>query len=110
MPLSLVSHIKLLVGTLGSRIVFLDHEGWLSTWDITAASASSEEGLAAPIHSPSGRHECDVDGADGVTEHFFAPRDWLNNNTSHLALVDDKGTLFVPKYGDVAIVRGGMRI
>lgn len=110
MPLSLVSHIKLLVGTLGSKIVFLDHEGWLSTWDITAATASTEEELAAPIHSPSGRHECNVDGTDGVTEHFFAPRDWLNNNTSHLALVDGNGTLFVPKYGDVAIVRGGMRI
>jgi WD40 repeat protein len=110
MPLSLVSHMKLLVGVLGSKIVFLDHEGWLATWDITAASASPDNGPAAHISNLSGRHECDIDGADGLTEHFFAPRDWLNNSTSHLAVVDDKGTLFVPKYGDVAIVRGGMRI
>ncbi|RKU43812.1 hypothetical protein DL546_006510 [Coniochaeta pulveracea] len=110
MPLSLVSRVKLLVGTVGSNIVFLDHEGWLCTWDTTAASVSSADERAVPLTSVRGRHECDIDETDGVTEHFFVPRHWLNNNTSHLAVVDEKGALFVPKYGEVAIVRGGMRI
>jgi hypothetical protein len=82
---SLVSQVKLLVGILESSVVFLDHDGWLSTWDITSASAD-----------------------DGLTRHSFAPKDWLNNKTSHLSVID-KGALFVPKYENVAIVRGGMR-
>ncbi|KAH8910523.1 WD40 repeat-like protein, partial [Coniochaeta sp. PMI_546] len=83
---SLVEHIKLLVGMQGTSIVFLDHEGWLSTWD------------------------CDIEGIEGLTRHFFAPKDWLNTNTSHLTVVHGQGTLFCPRYGEVAIVRNGMRL
>ncbi|OIW35531.1 hypothetical protein CONLIGDRAFT_666106 [Coniochaeta ligniaria NRRL 30616] len=120
-PHYLVEHIKLLVGTQGTCIVFLDHEGWLSTWDVTAAPNLPRGDVAeAPIkqagasadsvHHHHSAVECDIEGIEGVTRHFFAPKDWLNTNTSHLTVVHGQGTLFCPRYGEVAIVRNGMRL
>ncbi|KAB5530436.1 NACHT and WD domain-containing protein, variant [Coniochaeta sp. 2T2.1] len=117
-PPLLVQHIKFLIGAQGTSIVFLDHEGWLSTWDITTPSQS--EDIETVTKQPGGggvyhhHHrsavECDIEGIRGLTRHFFAPRDWLNTNTSHLTVVHGQGALFCPRYGEVAIVRGGMRM
>jgi hypothetical protein len=116
MPRSLAEHVKLLVGVQGHNLVFLDHEGWLCTWDVLTAT-----GVASPI-SPLGGdllHECahthhsaesDDEDVTGLRRHFFTPKGWLNTNTSHLAIMNDHGALFCPKYGDVAIVRNGMQL
>ncbi|KAB5580982.1 NACHT and WD domain-containing protein, variant [Coniochaeta sp. 2T2.1] len=118
-PSLLVQHIKILVGAQGTSIVFLDHEGWLSTWDITTSSQSEEKDAGTKqtggvLHHHHHNHhsavECDIEGIQGLTRHFFAPRDWLNTNTSHLTVVHGQGALFCPRYGEVAIVRGGMRM
>jgi hypothetical protein len=112
-PSALVEHIKFLTGMLGTSIVFLDHEGWLSTWDVTTRTKPEELGiptrLAGTLHHHHNTVECDIEGVEGLTRHFFAPKDWLNTNTSHLTVVHGQGTLFCPRYGDVAIVRNGTR-
>ena len=81
---NLAARIKRLIGTYQDRIVFLDHDYWLCTWRIDA-------------------------GLDDVEKHFFLPKDWLNQNTLHMATLSPHGTFFCPKHGDVAVVRHGMR-
>ena len=80
----LAAQIKRLIGTYQDRIVFLDYDYWLCTWRIDA-------------------------GLDDVKRHFFLPKDWLNPSTLHMATLNEYGTFFCPKHGDVAIVRQGMR-
>ena len=80
----LAGQIRCLIGTYQDRIVFLDHDYWLCTWKINL-------------------------GLYDVKRHFFLPKDWLNYNTLHMATLNAHGTFFCPKYGDVAIVRHGMR-
>ena len=78
------ARIKRLIGTYQDKIVFLDHDYWLCTWDIDA-------------------------GLDDIKRHFFLPRDWLSPHTLQMATLNAQGTFLCPKHGDVAIVRHGMR-
>lgn len=80
----LEGQVKRLVGTYKDRIVFLDRDFWLCSWRIDA-------------------------GFDDVKRHFFLPKDWLNPSTLQIAMVNEHGTFFCPKHGDVGVVRGGMR-
>ncbi|KAK4238881.1 WD40-repeat-containing domain protein [Achaetomium macrosporum] len=73
------------LGTYKTSLVFLDHADWLCTWDM-------------------------LDETGHVVKHFFVPKDWLNTSESHKAMVKSHGTFFCPRYGDVAIVRNGIRI
>ena len=82
----LAAQIKYLIGIYQDRIVFLDHDYWLCTSEINT-SLSGE-----------------------IKRHFFLPKDWLNHSTLHMATMNEHGTFFCPKHGDVAIVRNGMRL
>lgn len=124
MPASLAEHVKFLVGVQGHNLVFLDHEGWLCTWDVLAATARVGGGVPSPTTGATGSSrdeqqqsdrdhpavESDDEDVAGLRRHFFTPKDWLNTNTSHLAIVNGHGALLCPKYGDVAIVRNGMQL
>ena len=81
----LSNQIKRMVGTFQNTIVFLDHDYWLCTWEIEARS-------------------------DDIKRHFFLPKDWLNVSTLQMAILNEQGTFFCPKFGNVVIVRNGMRI
>ncbi|KAL8657838.1 MAG: hypothetical protein Q9226_001523 [Calogaya cf. arnoldii] len=80
----LAGRVKRLIGTYQDTIVFLDYDYWVCTWRIESVVLD-------------------------VKRHFFLPRDWLNNGNLQLAVLNRQGTFFCPKYGDVAIVRGGLR-
>ena len=80
----LSGQIKRLIGTHDNAMVFLDHDYWLGTWKIDS-------------------------GVDEVKRHFFLPKDWLNPNMLQMATLNEQGTFFCPRYGDVAIVRHGIR-
>jgi hypothetical protein len=77
--------VKHFLGMHKTSIVFLDQDCWVCTWD-----TQEETGQ--------------------VTRHFFIPKDWVNTSTFHLAMVNMHGTLYCPRYGDVGIVRSGIRI
>lgn len=77
--------VKRLLGLYKTSVVFLDHDCWVCTWNMQ-------------------------DETGQVVRHFFIPKDWLNTSTSHMAVVNAHGVLFCPRYGDVAIVRNGIRI
>lgn len=81
----LAGRVRRLIGTYKDTIVFLDHDCWVCTWRIESVVLD-------------------------VKRHFFLPRDWLNSGTLQMAVLNRQGTFFCPKYGDVAIVRGGLRL
>ena len=81
----LAGQIKRLIGTYRDTMVFLDHDNWLCTWKIDS-------------------------GMDDVKRHFFLPKDWLNPNMLQMATLNEQGTFFCPRYGDVAIVRHGIKL
>lgn len=81
----LAGRVRRLIGTYKDTIVFLDHDCWVCTWRIESVVLD-------------------------VKRHFFLPRDWLNSGTLQMAVLNRQSTFFCPKYGDVAIVRGGLRL
>ncbi|KAL8787665.1 MAG: hypothetical protein Q9213_002096 [Squamulea squamosa] len=81
----LAGRVKRLIGTYQDTIVFLDYDFWLCTWRLESVVLD-------------------------IKRHFFLPRDWLNSGTLQMAILNQHGTFFCPKYGDVAIVRGGLRL
>ena len=81
----LSGQVKRMIGTFQDNIVFLDHDYWLCTWEIEARSSD-------------------------IKRHFFLPKDWLNTSTLQMATLSEQGTFFCPKFGNVIIVRNGMRI
>ena len=83
---SFATQIRYIISIYQDRIVFLDHNYWLCTWEI------------------------DSDLSGDVKRHFFLPKDWLNHSTLRMATMNEHGTFFCPKHGDVAIVRNGMRL
>lgn len=76
--------VKRLIGTFQDRIVFLDKDYWLCTWEIDA-------------------------GSSDVKRHFFLPKNWLNSSTLQMATLNEQGTFFCPRFGKVIIVRNGVR-
>ena len=82
---TVAKQVKQLLGVYKMNLVFLDYDCWVCTWNM-----QDEKGH--------------------VTRHFFVPKDWVYTSTAHMAVVNAHGTLFCPRYGDVAVVRNGIRI
>ena len=81
----LAKYIARLIGSYQDRVVFLDHQCWLCTWEI------------------------DTDFSK-YKRHFFLPRDWLSTSTLQLAVLNVHGTFLCPKNGEVAIVKNGVKL
>jgi hypothetical protein len=76
----LAQNVQRLLGCYRDRIVFLDQQNWLCTWDVDW-----------PM--------------DEFKRHFFLPKDWLNISALQLVSLNRRGTLLCPRNGEVAIVR-----
>lgn len=81
----LTKNIARLIGSYQDRVVFLDHQCWLCTWEI------------------------DTDVSEHK-RHFFLPRDWLSPSTLQLARLNTHGTFLCPKNGEVGIVKNGVKL
>lgn len=66
-------------------LVFFDREYWVCTWALSDTETV------------------------GAKRHFFLPQDWLNAECFRFATVSSDGTLFVPRNGEVAVIRNGLR-
>jgi WD40 repeat protein len=77
------SHIELMVGTYNSRVIFLDKDFWVCSWDI--------------IERPS-THD----------RHFFLPIDWVNSVNRPLYSVTDRADILVARHGELIIIKGGL--
>ncbi|KAI1423684.1 hypothetical protein F5Y12DRAFT_517419 [Xylaria sp. FL1777] len=72
-------HIRELIGCSQDRVVFLDHQFWVCTWEIE------------PNYT---KHK----------RHFFLPKDWINPTTLEMIFLNKHGTILCPKGGDVAVI------
>ncbi|KAL2785293.1 hypothetical protein BJX66DRAFT_61738 [Aspergillus keveii] len=73
------------IGVFQGRLVFLDYDYWMCTWDFAAAEDRA------------------------YRRHFFLPKDWLATGSMGIVVLDQFGTLLCPRNGEVAIVRSGFR-
>ncbi|EZG03281.1 hypothetical protein H106_06768 [Trichophyton rubrum CBS 735.88] len=81
----LSAHVSRLVGIFQGRLVFLNHQYWLCTWEL-----GSDE--------------------DSYRKHFFLPKDWLLPGALQLVVIDSFGNLLCPKNGEVAVINSGIRL
>lgn len=80
----LAPHIKQFVGCFQDRVVFLDHQYWLCTWEMELTYTKHKR-------------------------HFFLPKDWLSPTALQMLALNKKGVLLCPRNGEVAVVRSGFR-
>ncbi|KAF3482204.1 uncharacterized protein GIQ15_04963 [Arthroderma uncinatum] len=83
--LHLSSNVNRLVGVFQRRLVFLNHQYWLCTWEL-----DSDE--------------------DSYKRHFFLPKDWILPETLDLVTIDYLGNLVCPKGGKIAIIQSGIKL
>ncbi|KAI4264584.1 MAG: hypothetical protein L6R42_000320 [Xanthoria sp. 1 TBL-2021] len=82
---SVVQSVFKLVGTYQNQMVFFNDQHWLCSWEVDTHPH---------IHR----------------KHFALPQDWLNDETLRLTSISPSGTLLCPRNGEVAIVRGGIKL
>ncbi|KAK6821211.1 hypothetical protein PG987_015611 [Apiospora arundinis] len=80
----LAPHVKQLVGCFQDRVVFLDHQYWLCTWEMELTYSKHKR-------------------------HFFLPKDWVSPVALQMLVLNKKGVLLCPRNGEVAIVKSGFR-
>ncbi|KAK7915070.1 hypothetical protein PG985_012773 [Apiospora marii] len=80
----LAPHVKQLVGCFQDRVVFLDHQYWLCTWEMELTYSKHKR-------------------------HFFLPKDWVSPTALQMLGLNRKGVLLCPRNGEVAIVRSEFR-
>ncbi|KAL9120855.1 MAG: hypothetical protein Q9187_002593 [Circinaria calcarea] len=80
----LAKHVECLVGFFQDRVVFLDHQFWLCTWEVEREYSNHRR-------------------------HFFLPKDWLSPMTLGLIVLNNQGTLLCPRNGEVVIVHSGLK-
>ncbi|KAL1393537.1 hypothetical protein HDK64DRAFT_315026 [Phyllosticta capitalensis] len=93
-PQSLSRNLEACLGVLsglGSRLVFLDQELWICTYDLLSGS---DDG---------------VEYENALQRHFFVPRDWMSGRGLELCALMEDGALLCPKNDRVAVIRGGLR-
>lgn len=79
----LEDHMRELIGCFQDRVVFLDHQFWVCTWEVERNYT---------------RHK----------RHFFLPKDWINLTTLKTILINKHGYILCPKGGNVAIIKSGL--
>ncbi|KAK4242310.1 quinon protein alcohol dehydrogenase-like superfamily [Achaetomium macrosporum] len=80
------SVIKTFLGFHGTLLVFLDHEFWVKSIDLSKCKAI-------------GTLESHIDW------DFFVPKEWIWSNNGVDGVVTDAGTVVFPKEGELAVVR-----
>ena len=73
------------IGSYQNQVVFFNHQHWLCSWDLEINGASHRK-------------------------HLSLPQDWLNAETLNLTTLTPMGTLLCPRNGEVAIIKGGIKI
>lgn len=83
--LGLEHHIECLIGSFRDQVVFLDRQFWLCTWELERTHTKHKR-------------------------HFFLPKDWINPLALGIIALNEHGTLLCPKNGEVAVIRGGLKL
>ncbi|KAM7215743.1 hypothetical protein V8F06_008853 [Rhypophila decipiens] len=105
--------INRLVGCFQGHIVFLDQNYCFCTWDLTSSARGASDPGPGPAQF-SGLGNLSSEKADPLdtrlNKHFYLPKDWLSPSMLRLCVINDYGTILCPKNGEVAVVRGGVKL
>ncbi|KAF2759863.1 hypothetical protein EJ05DRAFT_526567 [Pseudovirgaria hyperparasitica] len=79
------------LGCFEQRIVFLDHNLWVCSIDLSQlhGTQSSLDGL--------------------IKKHFFIPREFVGGNEGNMGSVTRRGSIVFPKEGEIAVVSNGLQ-
>lgn len=77
--------VSKVIGSYQNQVVFFNHRRWLCSWE---------------VNNHVGSHQ----------KHLSLPQDWLNLETLHLTTLTPSGTLLFPRNGEVAIIKGWIKI
>jgi WD40 repeat protein len=95
--------IKHLLGVYEDNIVFLNHELWVCSIDLST--------LADEAHTPSGNMSSPASSSGkgtNIKKHFFIPLEYVGGNEGSMGCVSGvNGGVIFPKEGEVVVVREG---
>jgi WD40 repeat protein len=74
-----------IIGSFRGRLIFLDQDYCFCTWDFEVGAAS-------------------------LKRHFYLPKDWLVPAMLKQCVVNEEGTVLCPRNGEVAVIRGGIKL
>ncbi len=116
LPSFLSERIELTLGFLAQdRLIFLDHDFWVCSITIPQIASGSyddiSDGLGAFRRKSSGAQSA-LDGgvlsrninAEGVTQYYCLPADWLSLDSLKLATLLVDGTVLYPRNGEVVAI------
>lgn len=87
-PKRIVQEAESLIGVYDGRIVFLDKDLWVCSWNIG--------------------HSMEDDGFH-FEKHFFLPQDWMNGNEAQLCAFTLLGNLVFASGGELAVIGNGLQ-
>lgn len=99
------SRVKVLLGVMGTCLVFVDTDGWILTYNLQHLLDKTDK-----IQGKEKRKKVN-DGRFALKRQFYVPKTWLYGNVSRVNMVlGADGTVFCPVKGDVAVIRNGIQI
>ncbi|KAL9121836.1 MAG: hypothetical protein Q9187_001611 [Circinaria calcarea] len=86
LPPELLVRIEIPLGIIPKhRLVFLDRDYWICTWQISGTAPRA--------------------AAVAPTRHYFLPKDWINAESLTLCTIMKDGAFLYPRNGEVAVIR-----
>ncbi|KAL8670217.1 MAG: hypothetical protein Q9168_005231 [Polycauliona sp. 1 TL-2023] len=86
------------------RFVFLDHELWVSSYDMLA---STDHPAPQSIPAQPSRHYGN-EGNEPIRRHYFIPDDWAMSGSLQLCCMTADGTLIYPRDGKVSMIKADL--
>lgn len=88
-PKPVIQNVEALIGVWRKRVVFLDKDLWVCSWDLE--DQMKVEDL-------------------GYDRHFFLPQDWMNGHEAQRCTVTPQGNIVFVAGGEFAVIKGGLQL
>lgn len=86
-PRQIIRNTEALVGVYRRRIVFLDKDLWVCSWDLSGR---------AKVEDP------------GYEKNFFLPQDWMDGHEAQRCILTPQGNVILATVGELAVISGGL--
>ena len=78
-------HVNRLLGCFQGHVVFMDHQFYVCTWDLSRGDAS-------------------------LKRHFFLPKEWVSHSMLNLCVATTSGVILCPRNDQIAVIRRGIKL
>lgn len=87
------SKVKSFLGFCGAKLVFLDRNLWVHSYEFTNRPSGNRDGIG---------------GVEGALRHFFVPFKFVGGNNGVDGAVTKSGDIVFPKEGELGVVRNAL--